>query len=96
LLKIFLNELSTAVKISSLSESIRNDLREFSRKMALVNYVNILLDIATGYGLDSPGSILGNVRFFLLHSVQPGSGTHPASYLKGTEGCFPKSKAARA
>jgi hypothetical protein len=39
--------------------------------------------IATGYGLDGPG-----FDFSLLHSVQTGSGAHPASYPIGTGGSF--------
>jgi hypothetical protein len=30
----------------------------------------------------------GSRDFFLLHSVQTGSGAHPASYPMGTRGCF--------
>jgi hypothetical protein len=40
-----------------------------------------------GYGLDGPGSIPGSARYFyLLYSVQTGSGVHPASYPMGTGG----------
>jgi hypothetical protein len=47
-----------------------------------------------GYGLDSRGSIPGRgKRFSLLHSVQTGSGAHPASYPMGTAGDFPGGKA---
>jgi hypothetical protein len=35
-------------------------------------------------------------RYFLRHSVQTGSGAHPASYVMGTGGSFPGSKAAEA
>jgi hypothetical protein len=52
--------------------------------------------IATSYGLDSPGSILGKARFSLLHRVQTDSGAHPAFYLMGTGGDFPGGKAAGA
>jgi hypothetical protein len=42
------------------------------------------------YGLDSRGSIPGRgKRFFLLHSVQTGSGAHPSSYPMSTGGPFP-------
>jgi hypothetical protein len=34
-------------------------------------------------------------HFSLLHSVQTGSGTYPASYLMGMGGCFPVGKATR-
>jgi hypothetical protein len=54
--------------------------------------------IALGYGLDDRGS---RVRFSaeagdfsLHHSVQIGSGAHPASYPMGTRGSFPGGKAA--
>jgi hypothetical protein len=36
----------------------------------------------------------GGKRFLLLHSVQTGSGTHPAYYPMGTVGSFPNGKAA--
>jgi hypothetical protein len=37
--------------------------------------------VVTGYGLDGQGSIPGVVEdISLLHSVQAGSGVHPASY----------------
>jgi hypothetical protein len=36
--------------------------------------------IATGYRLDGPNSIPSKAKFSLLHSVQAGSGVHPASY----------------
>jgi hypothetical protein len=49
--------------------------------------------IATGYGLDGPGSISAVQDFPLLHSVQTDSGTHPASYPMGTGGSFPGGKA---
>jgi hypothetical protein len=55
---------------------------------------NRSVGIATGYGLDGLGSIPGSVNFYLHHSVQTGSGAHPASYLVGTRGSFPRSKAA--
>jgi hypothetical protein len=45
--------------------------------------------IATGYGLNNPGSILGRARFSLLHNVQTDSGAHPASYPMGIGGSFP-------
>jgi hypothetical protein len=51
--------------------------------------------IVTGYELDDRGT---GVRFpagdfFLLHSVQTGSGTRRASYVMGTGGSFPGGKA---
>jgi hypothetical protein len=40
--------------------------------------------IVTHYGLDDWNSILGRGKtFFLLHSVQTGTGTHPDSYTMG-------------
>jgi hypothetical protein len=48
---------------------------------------------ATGYGLDSRGSIPGTDKSFsLFYSVLIGRGTHPAYYPMGTEGSFPGSK----
>jgi hypothetical protein len=49
--------------------------------------------IATRYGLGGPGSIPAVQDFSLLHSVQTGSGAHPASYPMGTGGSFPGGKA---
>jgi hypothetical protein len=56
--------------------------------------------IALGYGLDDRGS---RVRFpaeagsfSFHHRIQNDSGTHLASYLMGTRGSFPGSKAAGA
>jgi hypothetical protein len=54
--------------------------------------------IAMGYGLDDRGSRVrfpaaaGNFSFH--HSVQNGSGAHPASYPMGTGGSFLGGKAA--
>jgi hypothetical protein len=54
--------------------------------------------IALGYGLDDQGSRVrfpaGAGNFSLRHSVQHGSGAHPASYPMGTKGSFPGGKAA--
>jgi hypothetical protein len=56
--------------------------------------------VALGYGLDDQGSRVrfpaGAGNFSLHHSVQNGSGAHPASYLRGTRGSFPGGKAAGA
>jgi hypothetical protein len=38
----------------------------------------------------------GERCFSLLHSVQTGSGAHPAFYTKGTVGFFPRDKATEA
>jgi hypothetical protein len=76
--------------------------------LALRNIVNlphkqsrdISVGIALGYGLDDRGSrvrfpaVAGN--FSLHHSVQNGSGAHPASYRMGTRGSFPEGKEAGA
>jgi hypothetical protein len=45
---------------------------------------------------DGPGSIPGNARLSLLHSVQTGSGDHAASYPMGTQASSPGGKAAGA
>jgi hypothetical protein len=50
-----------------------------------------------GYGLDDSGSVPGRGKeeiSFLYHSVQTGSGSHPASYSLGTVGSFPENKVA--
>jgi hypothetical protein len=56
--------------------------------------------IALDYGLDDRGSRVrfpaGAGNFSLHHSVQKGSGAHPASYPTKTRGFFPGSKAAGA
>jgi hypothetical protein len=39
-----------------------------------------------GNGLDGSDSIPGNASFFLLHSVQTGSGAYPVSYPMGIGG----------
>jgi hypothetical protein len=57
--------------------------------------------IATGYGLDGPGSIPGSVRFFFkmfLFSTASrlALGVHPASYPTGAGGDFPGGKTAEA
>jgi hypothetical protein len=52
------------------------------------------VDVVTGW----PGEVrfpLGEI-FFLLHSVQTGSGTHPASCPVGSGGDFSRSKEAGA
>jgi hypothetical protein len=50
------------------------------------------IDIATGYGLDCPGSVPGMARFF-LQSVHPGSAAHPATYAMDTGGSLSGGKA---
>ena len=51
-----------------------------------------IVGIATGYGLDDPGSNSGQARFSA--PVQTGPGAHPASYMMGT-GSFPGVKSGR-
>jgi hypothetical protein len=50
--------------------------------------------IVTGYGLDGRGSILAGTTFSPLHSVQTGSGAHPASYPMDAGGFTSEYKAA--
>jgi hypothetical protein len=56
--------------------------------------------IALGYGLDDWGSRVrfpaGAENFSLHHRVQNGSGSHKASFPRGTSGFFPVGKAAGA
>jgi hypothetical protein len=56
--------------------------------------------IALGYGLDDRDSRVrfpaGSGNFSPHHSVQNGSGAHPACYPMGTRGSFPGGKAAGA
>jgi hypothetical protein len=40
--------------------------------------------IATGCGLENPGSFPDKARFSVLHSVQTGFEAHPVSYPMGT------------
>jgi hypothetical protein len=48
-----------------------------------------LVGIATDYGLDGQGSVPDrDKRFSVIHSIQTGSGVHPASYTMGTGGSF--------
>jgi hypothetical protein len=55
--------------------------------------MDCLIDIATGYGIDSLGSIPGRGNdFSLLNSVHTGSGTHPASYAMGIGSSFLQGK----
>jgi hypothetical protein len=51
--------------------------------------------IATSYGMDGWGSIPDRGKIF-LHNVQTSSGTHPASYPKGTRVFIPGGKTAGA
>jgi hypothetical protein len=50
--------------------------------------------IAMGYVIEVRGSILGSTNhFFLLYSIQTGSGAHPGSYPMGTGSSIPGAKA---
>jgi hypothetical protein len=50
--------------------------------------------IEMSYGLDGLGSIPSRGRDFSLHhSVDAGSGAHPASYTMSIKGSFPGNKA---
>jgi hypothetical protein len=52
--------------------------------------------IEMSYRLDRLSLIPGRERDFSLHhSVDTGSGAHPASYTMGTKGFFPRGKEAR-
>jgi hypothetical protein len=52
--------------------------------------------MASGYGLDDPGTEVpfpaGSWNFSLFHRVQTDSGTHPAPYRMGNGGSFPWDK----
>jgi hypothetical protein len=55
--------------------------------------------IEIGYGLNDRGvgvRVPMGAKFLLLTVVHTGSGTHPASYAKGTGGFFPGGKASGA
>jgi hypothetical protein len=46
--------------------------------------------MAAGYMLGAEVRFLeGKIHFSLVHSIQTGSGVHPASYSMGSRGCFP-------
>jgi hypothetical protein len=66
---------------------------DFIKKLPIFIYIlgsrDSSVRIATGYGLDGRGSIFGRRDFSLYHSVQTGSGAHPASYPMGTTDLFP-------
>jgi hypothetical protein len=58
---------------------------------------DISVGVATGYKLDSWGSIPGRGKKFLaLHSPQTGSGVDPAAYQMGSAGSFLGVKATEA
>jgi hypothetical protein len=51
--------------------------------------------VSTVPGLMARVLFLAVKNFSFLHSVQPDSGAHPASYPMGTKGSFPRGKVAR-
>jgi hypothetical protein len=69
-------------------------LMESHRELPAV-YTFSAVGIATGYEMDGLGSIPGNAKYCLLHSVQTGYEAHPASYPMGTGNDFPVGKAVR-
>jgi hypothetical protein len=79
---------------------VRSKVQQLNEELLLDKSRDSSVGIALGYGLDDRGS---GVRFpartwnfSLNHSVQNGSGAHPASYPMGTRGSFPGGKAAGA
>jgi hypothetical protein len=64
----------------------------------ILGVCNPILENCSRYNeeLDGQGSIPGSTRFFLLYSVQTGSGAHPAFYQMGIGGSYPGGKAAEA
>jgi hypothetical protein len=96
------------MKVSSLQETSNELLLQFSLKNQNDVKSHFFLQhsfflrghhviVALGYGLDDRGSRVrfpvGAGHFSLHHSVQNGSGAHPASYPMGTRGFFPGGKA---
>jgi hypothetical protein len=72
----------------------------FTYSMEEIKSRDSSVGIALGYGPDDRGSRVrfpaGAGNFSLHHSVQNGSGAHPASYPMGTGVSFPGGKAAGA
>jgi hypothetical protein len=73
--------------------------RIFNYWLSILSH-DISVGIALSFGLDDWGSRVrfpvGAGNFSLHHSVQTGSGAHPASYPVGARGSFPGGKAAGA
>jgi hypothetical protein len=73
---------------------------KFRKEISCIQSHDSSVGIALGYRLDDRGSRVrfpaGAGNFSLHHSVQNGSGSHPASYPMGVTGCFPGGKAAGA
>jgi hypothetical protein len=81
--------------------NVRNSTCQFNGDVHKIEKSrNSSVCIALGYGLDDRGSRVrfpaGAGNFSLHHSVQNGSGAHPASYPMGTGGSFPGGTAAGA
>jgi hypothetical protein len=75
-LRIFLE------RLRKIMEDLVHDSK-FERNMDRV----ISVGITIGYGMDNLGSFPAwSRKFYLFHSVQTGSGPHPASYLMGIGG----------
>jgi hypothetical protein len=63
----------------------------------LLSYRDLSVFIATGYGLDGRGSILGRGRVYLFSTASnPLLEAHPASYPMDTRKAFPGDKPVRA
>jgi hypothetical protein len=88
------------IKLEGRKETI--GIKETATNNSTVHYTeksrHSWVGIALGDGLDDRGSRFrfpaGAGNFSLHHSVQNGSGAHPASYPMGTRGSFPGGKVA--
>jgi hypothetical protein len=61
--------------------------------------LDVVVSLETGYRLGIQGTVILFMRgktFYLLETVQTGSGAHTVSYSVGSVGCIPGCKAARA
>jgi hypothetical protein len=73
-----------------------------SETVPLITYIkksswDSSISVVMGCGLGDRGLIPGRAGDFpLLHSIQTGSGAHPASYPVGTGGSFPGGEVAGA
>jgi hypothetical protein len=72
------------------SDEIRHHLRKWKQGTKTFQDVAFIMLIFTTRRSSSPGRVK---NCSLLHSVQTGSGAHPASYPMGTGGSFPGGKA---
>jgi hypothetical protein len=68
-------------------------LSSYTERLKEMNY---FIRIAPGYGLDGGGIAVRSPawRVFIFTPSGPALGFHPTSYITGTAGCFPDSKAA--